>query len=106
MLQPKKTRKAATVDSCLQGGFSLLEMMVSLAILLIVITFVMTGMSQLASVQSTIANRTEMHRNVRSATEAEVASAIAESRLPLQSSEGCGKVRLQRPSKYLNQSRG
>jgi hypothetical protein len=29
----------------------------------------MTGMSQLTFVQSTIANRTEMHRNVRSATE-------------------------------------
>ncbi len=69
MLQRKKSRKAATVDSVVPDGFSLLEMMVSLAILLIVITFVMTGMSQLTFVQSTIANRTEMHRNVRSATE-------------------------------------
>ena len=66
MLQRKTSRNRA---AGIQGGFSLLEMMVSLAILLIVITFVMTGMSQLAFVQSTIANRTEMHRNVRSATE-------------------------------------
>ncbi len=69
MLQRKKTRKAKTADSGIQGGFSLLEMMVSLAVLLIVITFVMTGMSQLTTVQNTVANRTEMHRNVRSATE-------------------------------------
>jgi prepilin-type N-terminal cleavage/methylation domain-containing protein len=69
VLQRKKTRKAKTADSGIQGGFSLLEMMVSLAVLLIVITFVMTGMSQLTTVQNTVANRTEMHRNVRSATE-------------------------------------
>ncbi len=66
MLRCKTSRNRA---ARIQGGFSLLEMMVSLAILLIVITFVMTGMSQLTFVQSTIANRTEMHRNVRSATE-------------------------------------
>jgi len=52
-----------------KAGFSLLEMMASLAILLIVIAFVMSGMAQLTATQNTIANRTEMHRNVRSATE-------------------------------------
>jgi len=66
VLQRKTSRNRA---AGIQGGFSLLEMLVSLAILLIVITFVMTGMSQLTTVQNTIANRTEMHRNVRSATE-------------------------------------
>jgi prepilin-type N-terminal cleavage/methylation domain-containing protein len=66
VLQRKTSRNRA---AGIQGGFSLLEMMVSLAVLLIVITFVMTGMSQLTTVQNTIANRTEMHRNVRSATE-------------------------------------
>lgn len=66
MLQRKTSRNPV---AGLQSGFSLLEMMVSLTVLLIVITFVMTGMSQLTTVQNTIANRTEMHRNVRSATE-------------------------------------
>lgn len=51
------------------SGFSLLEMMLSLAILLIVISFITSGTTQLTLAQSTVANRTEMHRNVRSATE-------------------------------------
>ena len=66
MLQRKTSPNRAAGT---QSGFSLLEMMVSLAILLIVITFVMTGLSQLTTVQNTMANRTEMHRSVRSATE-------------------------------------
>jgi prepilin-type N-terminal cleavage/methylation domain-containing protein len=52
-----------------QRGFSLLETMVSLAILLGVGGIVMTGMIQLIKTQNTIANRTEMHTSVRSATE-------------------------------------
>jgi prepilin-type N-terminal cleavage/methylation domain-containing protein len=51
------------------AGFSLLEMMVVLVILLGVTAIVMGGMMQMAMTQGTIANRTEMHSSVRSATE-------------------------------------
>ena len=52
-----------------QTGFTLLETLVSLIILLAVSGIVMTGMMQLMQTQGTIANRTEMHTSVRSATE-------------------------------------
>jgi prepilin-type N-terminal cleavage/methylation domain-containing protein len=52
-----------------QAGFSLLEMMVALAVLLIVTGIVMSGMMQMLNSQALIANRTEMHTSVRSATE-------------------------------------
>jgi prepilin-type N-terminal cleavage/methylation domain-containing protein len=52
-----------------QRGFSLLEMLFSLLVLSIVIAIIMTGMAQMMNTQGTIGNRTEMHRNVRSATE-------------------------------------
>jgi type II secretory pathway pseudopilin PulG len=52
-----------------QFGFSLLETMVSLAVLFAVGGIVMTGMTQLLKTQGSIANRTEMHSSVRSATE-------------------------------------
>ena len=52
-----------------QDGFTLLEMMVSLAILLIVTGAVLSGLIQSMNAQGTIANRTGMHRNVRNATE-------------------------------------
>lgn len=52
-----------------QLGFSLLEMMASLLVLLAVCGIVMSGMSQMMNSQSQIANRTEMHAGVRSATE-------------------------------------
>jgi len=52
-----------------QAGFTLLETLVSLVILLAVSGIVMTGMMQLMQTQGTIANRTEMHTSVRSATE-------------------------------------
>jgi len=52
-----------------QVGFSLLETMVALAVLLAVGGIVMTGMVQLIKTQGTIANRTDMHTSVRSATE-------------------------------------
>jgi prepilin-type N-terminal cleavage/methylation domain-containing protein len=52
-----------------QRGFSLLETMAALAVLLGVGGIVMSGMVQLMKTQSTIANRTEMHTSVRSATE-------------------------------------
>ena len=52
-----------------QSGFSLLETMVSLAVLLGVGGIVMSGMTQLIKTQGSVANRTEMHSSVRSATE-------------------------------------
>jgi type II secretory pathway pseudopilin PulG len=52
-----------------QEGFSLLETMVALAVLLGVGGIVMSGMTQMMKTQGTIANRTEMHTSVRSATE-------------------------------------
>jgi len=53
----------------LQLGFSLLEMMAALLVLLVVAGIVMSGMSQMMNSQNQIANRTEMHAGVRSATE-------------------------------------
>ena len=52
-----------------QCGFSLLEMLAVVAILLVVTGIVMSGMAQMMNTQSLIANRTEMHAGVRSATE-------------------------------------
>lgn len=52
-----------------QLGFSLIETMVALAVLFAVGGIVMSGMVQLMRTQGTIANRTEMHTSVRSATE-------------------------------------
>jgi len=52
-----------------QEGFSLIEMMVALAVLLIVAGIVMQAMMQMMRVQGTLANRSEMHSGLRSATE-------------------------------------
>lgn len=52
-----------------QIGFSLLETMVAMVVFLAVGAIVMTGLIQLLRTQGTIANRTEMHTSVRSATE-------------------------------------
>jgi prepilin-type N-terminal cleavage/methylation domain-containing protein len=52
-----------------QAGFTLIEMMVALIVLLAVSGIVMSGMVQMMKTQGTIANRTEMHTSVRSATE-------------------------------------
>ena len=51
------------------AGFSLLEMLVSIGILLGVTAVVMSGMLQASKAAGTIENRTEMHASVRSATE-------------------------------------
>ncbi len=67
MSKAKRKWDAATPGQ--QGGFTLLETLVSLIILLAVSGIVMTGMMQLMQTQGTIANRTEMHTSVRSATE-------------------------------------
>ena len=52
-----------------QKGFSLLEMLVSLAILMIVSGTVIAGMIRMTWSQSTIMNRTQVHSSVRNATE-------------------------------------
>jgi prepilin-type N-terminal cleavage/methylation domain-containing protein len=52
-----------------QHGFSLLEMLLAIAILLVVTGIVMSAMMQMTMTQGTVANRTEMHSSVRSATE-------------------------------------
>jgi prepilin-type N-terminal cleavage/methylation domain-containing protein len=53
----------------LQHGFSMLELMASLTVLLIVIAIVMSGLTQMVYVRESIDNRTEMHASVRGATE-------------------------------------
>jgi prepilin-type N-terminal cleavage/methylation domain-containing protein len=52
-----------------QAGFTLMETMVALVILLGVSAVVMSGMIQMMRTEGTITNRTEMHTSVRSATE-------------------------------------
>lgn len=56
-------------EAKVQRGFSLLEMMVSMVILLGVTGVVMSGMLQSSQTESSVENRTEMHAGVRSATE-------------------------------------
>jgi len=52
-----------------QGGFTLIEMLIAMMILLAVAGIVMSGMVQMMFVQGSVANRSEMHSSVRSATE-------------------------------------
>ena len=50
-------------------GFSLIELMISMGILLVVSSAVTSALLQMTTSQSTIWNRTQMHSGVRSATE-------------------------------------
>jgi len=52
-----------------QAGFTLLETMVALVILLSVSAVILSGLVQMMKTQGTITNRTEMHTSVRAATE-------------------------------------
>ena len=52
-----------------EAGFSLPELLIATTILLIISSAVTSGLLQMTSTQKTIANRTEMHSGVRSATE-------------------------------------
>lgn len=59
----RATRRASA------AGFSLIELVVVLGILLSVSGIVMSLLSQMTKTEGTVANRTEMHSGVRSATE-------------------------------------
>jgi prepilin-type N-terminal cleavage/methylation domain-containing protein len=52
-----------------QAGFTLIELMISVALMMVVSASVMTGVSNLTKVNDTVSNRTEMHAGVRNATE-------------------------------------
>ena len=52
-----------------QSGFTLIETMVAIVVFMAVSSIVMTGLIQMMKTQGTVANRTEMHTAVRSATE-------------------------------------
>ncbi|HEX4346807.1 MAG TPA: prepilin-type N-terminal cleavage/methylation domain-containing protein, partial [Vicinamibacterales bacterium] len=52
-----------------QGGFSLIELMIAVTILLIVTSVVATGLLNLSNSNLTIMNRTALHAGVRGATE-------------------------------------
>ncbi len=67
MLHPGRAGKCAVGGR--QPGFSLLELMVALGILLAVSGIIMSALMQATLTQGTVSNRTEMHSSVRSATE-------------------------------------
>jgi prepilin-type N-terminal cleavage/methylation domain-containing protein len=67
MYLPGKARERALERR--QQGFSLLELIVVLGILVSVSAIIMSGMFQMTMAQGTISNRSGMHSSVRSATE-------------------------------------
>jgi prepilin-type N-terminal cleavage/methylation domain-containing protein len=66
---PHHTKTGWRFTSRRQRGFSLLEMLVAIVLLMGVAGIAMTGMVQMTRTQGTLWNRTEMHSGVRSATE-------------------------------------
>jgi len=66
---PERTKTAGNLASRRQSGFSLLEMLISIFILISVAGVVMSGLLQTSNTEGTVQNRTEMHASVRSATE-------------------------------------
>ncbi len=52
-----------------QAGFSLIELMIAVAVMMIVSSSVLTGVLTLTKVSGTVSNRSEMHSGVRNATE-------------------------------------
>jgi prepilin-type N-terminal cleavage/methylation domain-containing protein len=52
-----------------ENGFSIIELIVAMAVLLTVSSIVTTALLQMTNAQSTIWNRTEMHSGIRGATE-------------------------------------
>jgi len=62
-------KRANKMKSTRQTGFTLLETMIAMAILLAVSAIVMAGVVKSLNTQGSISNRTQMHTSVRSATE-------------------------------------
>jgi prepilin-type N-terminal cleavage/methylation domain-containing protein len=52
-----------------QAGFSLIELLISMGVLLAVSAIVLTFMFDMTMTQATVSNRTDMHSGVRSVTE-------------------------------------
>ena len=52
-----------------EAGFSIIEVLISMAILMVVCACVMKGVLDLTNVSQTVSNRTDMHNGVRNATE-------------------------------------
>jgi prepilin-type N-terminal cleavage/methylation domain-containing protein len=64
--------RRSPIQSAKQGataGFSLIELLISLAVFLIISAMVMGFMFDMTMTQGTVANRSEMHSSVRSATQ-------------------------------------
>lgn len=68
-MRPLSAKVKKSARSGVQAGFTLLETMVTVIILVAVGSIVMSGAVQMMKTQGTIANRTEMHTSVRSVTE-------------------------------------
>ena len=62
-------RKRIPINARRQVGFSLLEVMAAMSILLIVSGTVVSAMLQMTKVEGSVTNQTEMHSSVRNATE-------------------------------------
>jgi prepilin-type N-terminal cleavage/methylation domain-containing protein len=67
MAAPTSSEDARIIRT--QAGFSLPELLISVTILLIISSAVTSALLQMTSSQQTIANRTQLHAGVRSATE-------------------------------------
>src|SRR5438552_14551571 len=67
MSQTESESKRAAKSS--RAGFMLLNSLIGIAILLIVGGVIMSAMAKMMKVQTTVQNRTEMHSNIRNATE-------------------------------------
>lgn len=55
--------------ACSETGYTLIELMIAVAVLMIVSASVFNGVQQLTQVSGTVHNRSEMHAGVRNATE-------------------------------------
>lgn len=64
-----RSRDKIVWQSGSQGGYSLIELIVSVAILTIVAGTVMSGVFRMTQLTDTVSNRSEMHSGVRNATE-------------------------------------
>lgn len=68
-MQPSVDDRSSTLDRSSEAGYTLLELLVSIAILTIVSGTALEGVFRLSKVSQTVSNRVEMHSGVRNATE-------------------------------------